>query len=44
MAKKLHMTNEQNDHQTILIISNPKFNISVKEAAFSVDKLEKGSL
>lgn len=44
VAKKLHMTNVQTNHQTILTITNPKYNIKIDESAFTVAKLEKGSL
>ena len=44
MAKKLHMKNVQKRHQTLLTISNPKYNINLKENTFTVSKLEKGSL
>ncbi len=44
VAKKMHMTNEQTNHQTMLTISNPKYNIKIDESAFTVAKLEKGSL
>lgn len=43
IAKKLHMTNVQTEHQTILEINNPKYNIPMKEANFNVTTLEKGS-
>ncbi len=44
IAKKMHMTNVQTNHQTILTISNPKYNIKIDQSAFTVAKLEKGSL
>ena len=43
-AKKMHMTNVQTNHQTILTINNPKYNIKIDQSAFTVAKLEKGSL
>ncbi len=42
MAKKMHMTNVQNKHQTIILFDNAKYNIDLKESAFTVAKLEKG--
>jgi hypothetical protein len=42
LAKKMHMTNVQTNHQTIIIIENPKYNISIAESSFTVAKLEKG--
>lgn len=44
LAKKMNMTNVQTNHQTILTISNPKYNIKIDESAFTVAKLEKGNL
>ncbi|NCB09382.1 MAG: outer membrane lipoprotein-sorting protein, partial [Bacteroidia bacterium] len=44
VAKKMHMDNVQTNHQTVLTISNPKYNIKIDESAFTVAKLEKGSL
>jgi hypothetical protein len=44
LAKEMHMTNVQTNHQTIIIIENPKYNIDIDENAFTVAKLEKGSL
>lgn len=44
LAQKLHMTNMQTDHQTILIIENPKYNIGIDENTFTVAKLEKGNI
>ncbi len=41
-AHKLHMTNVQNKHQTLILISNPKFNIDVSEEFFTVSNLERG--
>lgn len=43
-AKKMHMSNVQTGHRTILTIENPKFNIGLKENTFTVSRLEKGSL
>ena len=42
IAKKLHMTNVQTNHQTILEFKDPKFNTPMNEAQFSVSTLEKG--
>jgi len=44
VAKKLQMTNVQTNHQTIILIENPKYNIAIDESSFTVAKLEKGSL
>ncbi len=44
IAKSMHMVNVQTNHQTILTISNPKYNIKIDESAFTVVKLEKGRL
>lgn len=44
IAKKLHMNNVQTNHQTIIIIENPRYNIPIDENAFTVAKLEKGSI
>lgn len=42
VAQRLHMTNVQTEHQTILEIKNPKYNIAVEEGKFNVTTLEKG--
>ena len=42
IAKKLHMTNVQTNHQTILEFKDPKFNTPMNEAQFSVSTLERG--
>lgn len=42
VAQKMHMTNVQTEHQTILEIKNPKFNIHIQEANFTITTLEKG--
>ena len=42
MAKKLHMTNVQTGHQTILEFMNPKYNLPMDESKFNVTTLEKG--
>ena len=44
VAKKLHMINVQTNHQTIISIENPKYNIAIDENAFTVAKLEKGGI
>jgi hypothetical protein len=44
VAKKLHMTNVQTNHQTLIIIENPRFNIDLNESNFTVANLERGSL
>ncbi|AVM52505.1 outer membrane lipoprotein-sorting protein [Bacteroides zoogleoformans] len=41
-ARKMHMTNVQTEHQTILEIKNPKYNIPIEETGFNVTTLEKG--
>lgn len=42
IAQKLHMTNVQTGHQTILEIKNPKYDLPMEEAKFNVTTLEKG--
>lgn len=44
IAQKLHMTNVQTEHQTILEIKNPKFDLPLLESKFNVTTLEKGSM
>ena len=44
VAKKMDMTNVQNNHKTIILIENPKYNIDIDENSFTVAKLEKGNL
>ena len=44
VAKHLHMTNVQTNHQTIILIENPRYNIAVDENSFTVAKLEKGNI
>ena len=44
VARKMHMSNVQTGHQTILEIKNPKYNIPVEEAKVNVTVLEKGRL
>lgn len=41
-AQKLHMTNVQTEHQTILEIKNPRYNLLMEEMKFNVTTLEKG--
>ncbi len=43
MASKMHMTNVQNGHQTILEINNPQYDKPMDEAKFNVTTLERGS-
>lgn len=43
IARKMHMINVQTGHQTILEISNPKYDLRMEEAKFGVTTLEKGS-
>lgn len=42
VARKLHMTNAQTGHQTILEIKNPKYDLPMEETKFNVTTLEKG--
>lgn len=42
VARKLHMTNVQTGHQTILEIKNPKYNLPMEDSKFNVTTLEKG--
>ncbi len=44
IAKKMDMKNVQTNHETIITIANPKYNIPLEENTFTVAKLEKGSL
>lgn len=44
VAKRMDMANVQTGHHTILVISNHRYNIRIDNAAFTVAKLEKGSL
>ncbi len=44
IEKKMHMTNLQTDHQTEILIDNPKYNIGISESSFTVAKLEKGGI
>lgn len=44
IAKKLHMKNVQTNHQTLILIENPQYNIDIDENDFTVSKLEKGSI
>ncbi len=44
VAKKMDMKNVQTNHETIITIENPKYNIDIDESAFTVAKLEKGTL
>ena len=44
IAKTMHMTNVQTEHQTIISIDHPKYNIPIDESAFTVAKLEKGGI
>jgi hypothetical protein len=41
---KLHMTNVQVNHQTLLSIDAPKYNLGLSEDSFTVAKLEKGDI
>lgn len=42
VARKMHMTNVQTEHQTVLEIKNPTYNIPMEESKFNVTTLEKG--
>lgn len=44
VAQYMQMTNVQTEHQTIMEISNPKYNMKLDETKFSVTTLEKGSM
>jgi len=44
IARKLHMANKQTNHQTIITIDNPKYNMGMTENQFTVSNLEKGDL
>ncbi len=44
IAKKMDMKNVQTNHETIITIANPKYNIPLEESTFTVAKLEKGAL
>lgn len=44
IAQKLEMSNVQTNHKTILSISNPKFNVKMNPAKFTVATLEKGQI
>ena len=41
-AQKMHIINHQTNHQTILFISEVKYNIKIDENLFTVSNLEKG--
>ena len=41
VARKMHMTNVQTEHQTVLEIKNPTYNIPMEESKFNVTTLEK---
>ncbi len=44
IAQKMDMKNLQTNHETVISIENPKYNINIDESAFTVAKLEKGGL
>ncbi len=44
IAQKMDMKNVQTNHETVITIANPKYNIKIDESAFTVAKLEKGGL
>lgn len=44
MFHKMHMKNVQTRHETIITVDNPTFNTGLKESAFTVSQLERGSL
>ena len=41
-AQKMHIINHQTNHQTILLMSETKYNIEIDENLFTVSNLEKG--
>ncbi len=41
-AQKMHIINHQTNHQTILLMSETKYNIKIDENLFTVSSLEKG--
>lgn len=41
-AQKMHIINHQTNHQTILLMSETKYNIKIDENLFTVSNLEKG--
>lgn len=44
LAKKMHMTNVQTGHQTLLEINNPEYDFPIAEADLNINTLEKGRL
>ncbi|MBP7460496.1 MAG: outer membrane lipoprotein-sorting protein [Candidatus Delongbacteria bacterium] len=44
VAQRLHMTNDQTQHQTVITIENPEYDIKLNETLFTVTRLEKGTL
>lgn len=44
LAQKLHMTNVQTGHQTVIEIKDPKYDLPLDEIMFNVNSLEKGGL
>ncbi|WP_166963886.1 outer membrane lipoprotein-sorting protein [Yeosuana marina] len=42
IAHKMHMVNHQQNHETILSITDVTYNISINENMFTVSKMEKG--
>jgi len=41
-AHRMEMRNVQTEHSTVIVVSNPKYNIGVDKNLFTVAKLEKG--
>ncbi len=41
-VQKMEMKNVQTEHSTIIVVTNPKYNVRVDKALFTVAKLEKG--
>jgi len=39
---KMEMKNVQTEHSTLIIVKNPRYDISIDKALFTVAKLEKG--
>lgn len=44
VARKMHMSNVQTGHQTILEVVDPKYDLPMQEAEFNVTTLEKGRM
>lgn len=44
IAQRLHMTNVQTEHQTVIEFKHPRYDLPLDEAKFNVTTLEKGQL